>query len=191
MQASEGLGDRIAELATVVNGLGERSREISKIVEVITQIADQTELLALNAAIEAARAGEHGRGFAVVAEEVRSLAEQSSRAANEITALVDNIQNVAIRTVQDMEKGVTEAQSSARITNESGQIVQGIINQISVITERVKGMAVDIEQIGSGSQEISAVTEEQSASIEQIAASAGELRSMADELETIVTWFRL
>ena len=106
MQTSEGLGERIADLSHVVKELGERSQEISKIVEVITHITSQTELLALNAAIEAARAGEHGRGFAVVADEVRALAEQSAQAAREITALVDDIQKVAVRTVNDMEEGV-------------------------------------------------------------------------------------
>ena len=191
MQTSEGLGERIADLSHVVKELGERSQEISKIVEVITHITSQTELLALNAAIEAARAGEHGRGFAVVADEVRALAEQSAQAAREITALVDDIQKVAVRTVNDMEEGVKDAESSTCIIKESGQIVQQIIAQVSTITEKVQGMAVDIEQLGSGSEEIAAITEEQSASVEQIATSSEKLRQMADELQRIVVWFRL
>ncbi|MDI9449946.1 MAG: methyl-accepting chemotaxis protein [Bacillota bacterium] len=191
MQTSEGLGARIAELSQVVKELGERSQRISKIVDVITDITSQTELLALNAAIEAARAGEHGRGFAVVAEEVRALAEQSEMAAKEITTLVKDIQNVAVRTVHDMEEGVRDAQSGAGIIKESGRLVQEIIDQVSAIIEKVQGMAVDIEQLGSGSEEIAAITEEQSASVEQIATSSEKLRQMADELQRIVAWFRL
>lgn len=191
LQTSEGLGQRIADLSQVVNGLGESAREIVRIVEVITRIADQTELLALNAAIEAARAGEHGRGFAVVAGEVRNLAEQSSVAAREITQLVENIQSSSAHTVRDMQEGVKEAESSAQITKESARIVQDIIERISTITARVQGMAEDIEQLGSGSQEIAAITEEQSASVAEIASSSGKLQQMADGLEKIVAWFHL
>jgi methyl-accepting chemotaxis protein len=111
----------VSSSAQVVKGLGERSREIGQIVDVITGIADQTNLLALNAAIEAARAGEQGRGFAVVAEEVRKLAEQSRQAAERIAGLIREIQVETGKAVSSMEAGTKEVAAGTAVIDETGR----------------------------------------------------------------------
>lgn len=191
VKSSEDLNERIIKLAAVVNQLGDDSNEIGNVVDVITQIAEQTELLALNAAIEAARAGEYGRGFAVVAGEVRNLAEQSSKAAEEITVLVNKIQNQTKQTVVEMDVGATQAAASTKITQENGQMVTDILRRVEGIIERLRVMSEDIGEIGSSSQQISAITQEQSASIEEVASAAEQLTVMADQLKDLISWFKL
>ncbi len=110
-----------------VHGLGERSKEIGKIVSAIDDIADQTNLLALNAAVEAARAGEQGRGFAVVADEVRKLAERSQAATKEIADLISGIQSGVEDTVAAMEKGTKEIDSGYDLANKAGQSLDDIL----------------------------------------------------------------
>ena len=171
------------EVATdKVNYLGERSKEIGKIVKAIDDIANQTNLLALNAAVEAARAGEQGRGFAVVADEVRKLAERSSVATKEIADLIGGIQNGVSDTIVAMQKGTQEVASGYELANKAGQALDEIlgkakdvgaqVEQISSAAQQLTAMSTEMVKLGDS---ISAIVEENTAATEEMAASAKEV----------------
>ncbi|MDF2569460.1 MAG: methyl-accepting chemotaxis sensory transducer with Cache sensor [Sporomusa sp.] len=202
----------ISTSTQVVGQLGERSKEIGQIVDVISGIAGQTNLLALNAAIEAARAGEQGRGFAVVAEEVRKLAEQSRNAAKQIANLIGEIQGETEKAVAAMEEGTFSVKTSTQVVNESGDAFQEIVTQVSGLAEQVQEISKTIEELSNSSQKIissvqnieqlakntageahmvSATTQEQSATMEEVAASSNSLAKMAQELQDATRRFRL
>lgn len=165
-----------------VNGLGERSKEIGKIVAAIDDIADQTNLLALNAAIEAARAGEQGRGFAVVAEEVRKLAERSSKATEEIAELINGIQIGVSDTISAMQKGTQEVDGGYDMVNQAGQSLDEILERSKDMGTQVEHISSAVQQLNAMSVEmvklsdsISAIVEQNTASTQQMAATAREI----------------
>ncbi len=165
-----------------INGLGDRSKEIGKIVEAIDDIADQTNLLALNAAIEAARAGEQGRGFAVVADEVRKLAERSSKATEEIADLINGIQSGVTETVSAMQKGTKEVEGGYDLANKAGESLDEIlarskevgiqVEQISNAAQQLTDMSIEMVKL---SDNINAIVEENTASTEQMAITAKQV----------------
>lgn len=171
--------DKVAEM---VKQLGESSQQIGAIVETIDDIAEQTNLLALNAAIEAARAGEHGKGFAVVADEVRKLAERSSKATGEIAELIGGIRQMTDHAVEAMEKGSKEVEDGAQLANAAGVALGAIQESVAEIVRQVEAMAAAAQQMNSSSSEVvraiegvSAVTEETSAAAQQMSASSSEV----------------
>lgn len=199
-------------LSGSVNNMGERSKEINHIVEVITGIAAQTNLLALNAAIEAARAGEHGAGFAVVANEVRNLAEQSAKSTGQITQLISNIQIESKNSIELMEKGQLEVEQGVTIVHVAGNLFTEIKNDLDEVAEKthevaayanemitnttdVAGAIDHISTISnrtlSGTQTVSAASEEQLASMQEISSSATMLADMAEELQEMILRFKL
>lgn len=202
----------VNELSDMVKRLGERSSQIGNIVQAITDIAEQTNLLALNAAIEAARAGEHGRGFAVVADEVRKLAEQSARSAQEITQLITSIQADTNNTVITMEDTTNQVAEGISFVHDAGksfeqiqQAVQEVTSQIHEVTLAVQEMSVGTQQLvksvehtaetsdltASGTQIMSAATEEQLAAMEEMTASSSSLSKMAEDLKELVGRFKV
>ncbi|WAH37162.1 methyl-accepting chemotaxis protein [Alicyclobacillus dauci] len=202
----------MTNLADVVSNLGERSSEIGKIVDVITEISSQTNLLSLNAAIEAARAGESGRGFAVVADEVRKLAEQSSQAAKRISEIIGGIQGETKLAVESMETAKSEVTSGLNTVNTAGESFEGIkavvdnvaaqiqevsasVSQMLVGTKNLHNSIQGVSEVTStttaGVETVSAATEEQLASMEEIAASANSLSRMAEELQQVISRFKL
>lgn len=165
------------DTAIVIRNLEERSSEIVKIIEVITNISNQTNLLALNAAIEAARAGEHGKGFAVVADEVRKLAEQSKESADQISNLIREIQSDTERAVVVMEKGTDEVAVGMSVVQNAGKSFERIQQSISQ-------MSSQIQEISAVSQQMSASAEEVSAAIEEVAVVAKQSSNNAEYVAT-------
>jgi methyl-accepting chemotaxis protein len=206
------INETVADLGQVIHTLGTRSTEISQIVDVISEIAGQTNLLALNAAIEAARAGEHGKGFAVVADEVRKLAEQSSKSTESIRQLIASIQADTNQAVASMDKGTEEVEKGIEIVDLAGASFRQIQQFVDNVTAQIHEVSASMEEIGQGakqvvefvsrieeitagvnaeSQEVSAATEEQLASMQEIAASAASLSYMAEELQESVRKFKI
>ncbi|MCY8180786.1 methyl-accepting chemotaxis protein [Bacillus paralicheniformis] len=206
------INETVVSLSEAFKHLTERSNEIGNITEVITSIAEQTNLLALNAAIEAARAGEQGKGFAVVADEVRKLAEQSARSAEQITRLITIIQNDTKQTMNSVISATGEVKEGLVVVHEAGGAFQKIENsitevvtQINDVTNLVKNLTAGASEIetaisgvkevaetaAGGTQTVSAATQEQLASMEEIAAASQILAQNAEELQHLIQKFKI
>ncbi|MGP5741733.1 methyl-accepting chemotaxis protein [Pseudomonas aeruginosa] len=148
------LEDEILQAARVIHDLEGHSNEISKVLDVIRSIAEQTNLLALNAAIEAARAGEQGRGFAVVADEVRSLAACTQQSTTDIQQMISTLQDDARSAVSVMEKSREQAQSSVAHAQQAASALTDIGQRVNEITEMNAQIAVAVEQQGAVSENI-------------------------------------
>ena len=168
----------VRDSAGTVEKLGQSSREIGEIVQVIDDIADQTNLLALNAAIEAARAGDQGRGFAVVADEVRKLAERTTSATSKIAEMIKRIQNETHVVVEAMEQGSTEAEKGMKMADKATESLTEVISSITRITE-------NINQIASGIQRQSSTGEDITIRVDQISTEARNVSEATDELSNI------
>lgn len=194
--------NRIAEVvissSSTIEALGQSSNQIGEIIQVIDDIADQTNLLALNAAIEAARAGEQGRGFAVVADEVRKLAERTTKATKEIAGMIKKIQQDTTDAVTSIKRGTDEVQIGKELAVKSGQALEEIIieagnaSDLSMQTVAAnEQMSASAEQISRSMEGISSVTQESAASTEQIARTAEDLNKLTLNLQELVGRFKL
>lgn len=184
--------EKVFESANKIKQLGDHSHHIGEIVQVIDDIAEQTNLLALNAAIEAARAGEHGKGFAVVADEVRKLAERSGKATKEIAELITNIQNLTLTAVGAMEQGTREVEHGVQLAFDAGQALKEIAGNVEETYDQVQKISTAAEKILSTSNEVvkaidnvSAITKENSASTEQLAAASYQVSSSIKNISNI------
>ena len=192
------IAERVQESAATVENLGARSDQIGAIIGTIEDIADQTNLLALNAAIEAARAGEQGRGFAVVADEVRALAERTTRATREIGEMIKTIQRETRGAVSAMEQGVLQVEQGTAEAARSGEALQDILAQVNAATEQVSRIATAAEEqtattteISRNMQKINQVVGETAGCAHEAATVATQLNGNAAELQRLVRQFRL
>ena len=161
------IADVVNKSAETVKELGKSSDQIGEIIGVIDDIADQTNLLALNAAIEAARAGEQGRGFAVVADEVRKLAERTTKATKEIAGMIKKIQSDTTGAVQSMEAGHEGGRARDRLADKAGTSLTEIVGVSQKVTDMVT-------QIAAASEEQSSASEQISKNVEAISSDGGD-----------------
>lgn len=192
------IAERVQNAASTVGALGVRSEQIGAIIGTIEDIADQTNLLALNAAIEAARAGEQGRGFAVVADEVRALAERTTRATKEIGEMIKAIQKETKAAVISMEQSVTQVEQGTSHAAESGRSLQEILDIINDVTEQISQIATAAEEQTATTREISSnvmnlndLAQQNDHALHETAVAANDVSRQAEELKELVGQFRL
>ncbi|WP_374291632.1 methyl-accepting chemotaxis protein [Desulfovibrio desulfuricans] len=176
-----------------ISGLSDQVAGIGQIMDVISDIADQTNLLALNAAIEAARAGEAGRGFAVVADEVRKLAEKTMHATAEVSSAITAIQSGAGKTVSGMSSAAMAVQEATQLADRSGQVLREILDLAALTTDQVRSIATAVEQQSATSEEIhqalievGSVADETTSGMERSVAAVEQLVSQAVALDKLI-----
>lgn len=198
MQGMDIIREQIQETSKRIKRLGESSQEIGDIVELINDIADQTNILALNAAIQAAMAGEAGRGFAVVADEVQRLAERSANATKQIEALVKTIQTDTNEAIISMEQSTTGVVSGARLAQDAGASLKEIENVSTHLADLIQNISQAARQQSSAAANISdtmnsiqQITTQTSVGTSETAASVGNLADLANDLRKSVAGFKL
>jgi methyl-accepting chemotaxis protein len=194
----QSIAEKVKSSAGTVEGLGASVEQIGAIVGTIEDIADQTNLLALNAAIEAARAGEQGRGFAVVADEVRALADRTTKATREISGMIKAIQKATQDAVEAMEGGVQEVASGTEKAARSGEALEQILEQINAVASQIHQVATAAEEqtattseMSGNMQEITCVVQSSSRGATETAAASSDLSRESQELRRLVGQFKL
>lgn len=194
----EKINTAVMNAATTIEDLGKKSEHIQNIVKSIKEIADQTNLLALNAAIEAARAGEQGRGFAVVADEVRKLAEKTSKSTQEISAMTETITNSTNEAVAEMEAAVVMVKSGSVLAQQAGvaivEINDGalrVLNGVEDISSSIHEQSDAAREIAVNVEKVAQMSEENSASVREISSTVENLEHLSQSLEESVKHFRV
>jgi methyl-accepting chemotaxis protein len=198
VQGIQQVATTVKESAQLMVALGQRSDQIGQIVNVIKDIAEQTNLLALNAAIEAARAGEQGRGFAVVADEVRKLAERTATATSEISKMISAIQSETGNAVSTMEKGSSQVSDGVALANQAGQSLQNInssvkrvVEMIEQISEATRSQSEMTNEITKRVEHIAEMAQENTSSIDETTHASHDLQNLSGHLQQVVSRFKL
>lgn len=198
IEGMKAIAKSVTESAQTIGELGKRSEEIGEIISVIDDIADQTNLLALNAAIEAARAGEQGRGFAVVADEVRKLAERTTKATTEIATMIKEIQETTAEAVTSMEEGTKQVEAGSELAGKAGDSLSEIVGVVNEVVSVIEQIATASEEQSSASEEISTnvgsvatIAQESAQGADQMASAAEQLNRQSEELGHLVGQFKL
>jgi methyl-accepting chemotaxis protein len=192
------IAETVRQTSLSIENLGAQSSRISSIVMVIKEIADQTNLLALNAAIEAARAGEQGRGFAVVADEVRKLAERTTQSTQEVTGMIDTIQQASHAALIGMAAAVDQVNGGVALAQQAGDAINQIKAESGQVLRTVSDISTALEEQSKASNDIAArieqvaqMTEQNSVAAEQTANAADQLAKLADDMRNTVNRFRI
>ncbi|TAJ76961.1 MAG: PAS domain S-box protein [Gallionellaceae bacterium] len=194
----ERINAAVMNAATTVEDLGKKSGQIQNIVKSIQEIADQTNLLALNAAIEAARAGEQGRGFAVVADEVRKLAEKTSKSTQEISAMTQTITGSTGEAVAEMEAAVEMVKSGALLARQAGTSIVEInggalrvLHGVEDISRSIQEQSQAGREIAENVERVAQKSEENSAAVREVSSTVERLEHLSQSLEESVKHFRV
>lgn len=197
IDSMNGISDTARESSEIISALGTRSKDIGNIINVIDDIADQTNLLALNAAIEAARAGEQGRGFAVVADEVRKLAEKTMKATKEIGSMITAMQDETGRAITSMESEISAVGKGVDLARRAGKALGEIVDKVDIVTAMVDQVTTATEQQSAATEQISGdiesvagVINETSVSADQIAQASQDIAELAVKLKMTVEIFK-
>jgi methyl-accepting chemotaxis protein len=192
------IAEAVAQASQVIQALGNDSQQISSVVQVIKEVADQTNLLALNAAIEAARAGEQGRGFAVVADEVRKLAERTAQSTGDISTIIGKIQVSSKEAVDEMERVVKQVESGQVLAQNAGERMAAIREEtgrvssaVTEISNALKEQSLASQDIAKHVESIAQMTDENSTAAEEAASGALRLNQLSDSVASTVAQFKI